>query len=73
MFISGLATRNQFITIFTTPPDIIVTMVSFSLPDACNIAFSISTMHTKKLAAPMMRRRPGPAALLLGYSTCIIG
>ena len=66
MLISGRATRNQLTTIFITPPEISVTMVSFSLPEETRMAFSIRTMHTKKEASPMIARRPGPAALLLG-------
>ena len=52
--------------IFTSPPLIIVTMVSFSCPEAWRMAFSISTVQTKNEAAPIIASSPGPAALLLG-------
>ena len=50
----------------TTPPTLIVIIVYLSLPEACSPAFSISSMHTKKAAAPMMASSPAPARWLPG-------
>ena len=66
MLMEGCATRNQLVTTFTAPPVMRVTMVSFSLPEAWRMAFSISRMQTKKDATPITTSREEPASWLPG-------
>ena len=66
MFTLGIAMMNQLIRIFSTDPLTRENIGRRSFPDACRIAFCISTIQTKKDANPMMHSTPEPAGSLRG-------